>query len=210
MSGLRFPKQWQVPSLPRLPSLPSGGRGELGALPELKQPKDRSTDQYGLSMETFGTLPSICRRYLSTANEKYGLPKDVTPTQLGFGTIPEIVFMGGLLVRGFRPNMPLGGGFVFQSELLGGRRLPGGTVADFTVYVGNRVVAVYVDSFFHSAQNPFGGAAKIEQEVRLRLRLLSRAGVDAVIRVSRVEEGNPLEHGPAILVERDFQRVLSA
>jgi hypothetical protein len=210
VSGLRFPKEWQLPALPRLPALPSGGRGETAALPELKEPNNNATDQYGLSVETFGTLPSICRRYLSTAYDKYGLPKDVTPTQLGFGTIPEIVFMGGLLVRGYRPNMAMGGGFVFQSELLGGRRLPGGTVADFTVFVGNRVIAVYVDSFFHSPQNPFGGAAKIEQEVRLRLRLLSRAQVDAVIRVSRVEEGNPLEKGPAFLVYRDFERVLTA
>lgn len=202
--------------LPRLPSLPNSGRRAdypPRAEPEAQQPL---TDQYGLSVEVFGELPSLARKYIARAFDELGLDKRITPTRQmlpsgdrgAAGTIPEMIFFGGLLEHGYGFRV-IGKGFEFQSELLGGR-IPGGSVADFLIFNGPRQTAVFVQSFFHSYASPFAGGSKVEEDRLLFLRLQSLHGITAVVTVNDPDWGFPLEHGSAPMIRREIERAIHA
>ncbi len=197
------------PALPRRNRLP--GRASTGQLPEIPAPKaaEPVTDEFGLSVELFGQMSPLGRQYLAACLDYLKLPKDVSPTRSGFGTIPEAVFFGGLLAHGFLLGAAGSRSFAFQSAMLGGRQTPGGTVVDFMLYHGGRRIAVYVESVFHTKDNPFGGLAKIGEDDARFTRLLATQGVDALLQVNRGGEGHPFEHGPDSLITADFRRVLA-
>lgn len=198
------------PSRPSLFRLPSRGKG--ADLPPLSAPEQREpdTDEYGLLYTMTQDMSPLGRQYLARCMEFMNLDKTVPPVQQGFGTIPEAVFFGGLLERDFTFGAVGSQSFEYQSATLGGRQSPGGTVIDFILHSGNRRIAVYVESVFHTKANPFGGMAKIGEDDARFTRALATRGIDALVQVNRGGEGHPLEHGPDALVVRDFQRALSA
>lgn len=197
-----------LPPLPRKPRLPTFTRRPPDPpLGEVRSGQ-ADTDEFGLSREVFGELPPLARNYIARTYRSLGLAMDVAPVNHSFGTMPEAVFYGGLLARGYQP---FGGGpyaFEFQSELLGGRKTPGGSVSDFLVYQGTRRLAVYVQSFFHALGGSFAGGAKIEQDRLLFERVEARTAVDAVLLVNEPQRGFPLERGPDVAILADFDRVL--
>ncbi len=195
------------PRLPRRPALPSRGPSVVLPVPEIEGRTDE-TDQFGLALSVFGELPTLSRRYIARAFDHVGADKTITPTHQGLGTIPEMVLFGGLLVEGFVPNQPYGKAFIFQSQFLGGR-MPGGSVADFLVLNQNRRIAVMVHSFFHSAQSPFGGAAKQAEEALLYQRIVGSGQADVVVLVNHPADNTPLETGPDALVRRDVMRAIN-
>lgn len=197
----------RLPSLPRKPALPSRGRARerLTGGPEAR---GQATDEFGLSVTVFGKLPGLARQFLALSLEELHASKMVTPTQQGLGTIPEMIFFGGLLSYGFGFRKS-GKGFDFQSDLLGGR-IPGGSVTDFLIFNGPRRIAVFVQSPFHSYALPFAGGAKVEDDRNLFLRLQAYAGISAVIGVNQPDWGYPLERGPAMLIRREIERAINA
>lgn len=172
-------------------------------------------DRYGLALNLYGRFPLSVRHFCNIALEYLRIPKDVPPQQVGFGTVPELVFYGLLLDAGYRParNGFLGRStrsFLFQSRLLGGR-VPGGAVSDFVVFTARRSVAVRVQSVFHDERNPFGsGGAKSEEDRRQRIRLVSTNYISAVVDVNRPDDGLPLEQGPWVRITNDLRRVVTA
>ncbi len=166
--------------------------------------------KFRLEPDAISILPDLSRRYLSVAYEYLRLDKHNPPSTYGAGTTPELVVFGALLDFGF--DFPLGSerSFGFQSNLLGGRHLPGGTVSDFVVWNGGSRVGVYVDSVFHTPSFVWAGREKVEYERVLAERVIARTDITVVMRINRIELGMPLENGPDELVEREFERLLSA
>lgn len=199
----------ESPSRPRKPRIP--GNLPVVGLPEKKPEVGKPlTDEWGLLLSVFGELPPRSRQYIALAYDYMHLDKHVAPTHQGAGTMPEMVFFGGLLARGFTYRQGESNTFEFQTDLLGGRRIPGGTVADFTVFHDGGIVAVYVQSVFHAAGFVWAGRATVEQERNLYLQVAAQRGVRAVVEVNQVWQGFPLENGPDDLVDNDFRRVLAA
>lgn len=203
----KLPSRPKLPSLPRIPS-----RTKAPAPVEMARPETREqeTDEYGLSAEMVETMSPLARQYLARCMEFVGLNKRESPTRQGFGTIPECVLFGGLLERGFTFGNAGPQSFEYQSKLLGGRRVPGGTVIDVLIYSGNRRIAVYVDSIFHSLENPFGGLSKIYTDDARFIRALGAPSIDALVRVNRGSAGYPLENGPDAVILHEFDRMLHA
>ena len=203
-------KRTARPSLPRrhrLPSRTSMAQPPAVPTPEVTKP---DTDEYGLATELFEHMSPLGRQYLARCMDFVGLDKSVSPTRQGFGTVPECVFFGGLLERNFTYGQAGSQSFDYQSATLGGRQTPGGTVVDFMVYVGNRRIAVYVESIFHTKDNPFGGLAKIGEDDARFTRALATRGIDVIVQVNRGGAGHPFEHGPDSGILRDFERVMAA
>ena len=96
--------------------------------------------------------------------------------------------------------------FGFQSNLLGGRHLPGGTVSDFVVWNGGSRVGVYVD--LSSTSRRLSGLARRRSSTNgcLPKRVIARTDITVVMRINRIELGMPLETGRDELVEREFER----
>ena len=183
------------------------------AIPENRQfqQEDPIRDEFGLA-KWAARFPREVRRLLSIGLIAYGGSLDHSPDTNGYGTVPELVVLGGLIELGFRsaPNGFIGHSahcFVFQSALFGGRK-PGGAVADFIVFNMHRTLAVRVDSIFHSLDDPFGGARAVERDKVQGLRLLAAPFIDRVIDVNQAEDGHPLENGPEMMIRRDFLRIL--
>lgn len=195
------------PALPRTTPLP-GGRRSVSVPRAEPRERQRATDEFGLSTTVFKEYGPIQRRYVALCYEDMGLNKMLPPTHQRFGTIPEAIFYGGLLARDYRRGR-FGHGFGFQSDLLGGR-VPGGSVADFMVYVGPRRIAVFVQSFFHALNSPFGGAAKVETDTTLFRRVHAFGGINAVVLVNLPNAGFPLERGTTAQVDAEYRRVLTA
>lgn len=168
-------------------------------------------DQYGLAAWA-QRFPNEVRRRLAVALRRTGGSLDHPPTTAGYGTVPELVVMGGLFELGFK-SAPRGfighsnRSFIFQSKLLGGRK-PGGAVADFIVFNNLVTTAVRVDSIYHNLESPFGGGVATEKDKIQALRLQAEPFVDRVVDVNRKEDGYPLEHGPEAAINRDFLRIL--
>ncbi len=75
----------------------------------------------------------------------------------GIGSRPEFMAFEALERRGYLSPMsdPFGFDFQFQVPLLGGRALPGGSVADFVVYIVSPVTVIRVlGEFFHFIEEP--------------------------------------------------------
>ncbi len=198
------------PSLPKRLSLPRmHGPVEVARL-DVPKPSESELDRWGFPRTLLPNLPDLSRRYLSVAYEYLRLDKHNPPSTYGAGTTPELVVFGALLDFGF--DFPLGSerSFGFQSNLLGGRHLPGGTVSDFVVWNGGSRVGVYVDSVFHTPSFVWAGREKVEYERVLAERVIARTDITVVMRINRIELGMPLENGPDELVEREFERLLSA
>lgn len=191
-----------------------GPEQSIGAPAPATEEKD-PVDEFGLDLSLYGRFPLAIRRYVNLTIERLGISKDQPPQNVGFGTVPELVFYGMLLEAGFTPTQrgfldQTARSFIFQSQLLGGRQ-PGGAVADFVVFRGDRTIAVRVQSVFHAERNPFGsGGAKAEEDRNQRIRLESAGFIHAVVDVNRERDGYPLEHGPLVLMKEDRRRVLSA
>jgi hypothetical protein len=138
-----------------------------------------------------------------------GFNKNLPPSGQGTfgssGTIPEMVFFGGLLDRGLIPLVD----FEFQSEALGGRRFPGGAVLDFLVRVNGLDVGVRVESVYHASDFAFAGLAKVQEDEGQRVRLLAGGSVQRVVSVNRVSDGYPLESSNNALADADLQRVMT-
>lgn len=201
--------------LPRRPSLPrkparGGGRKPVEplGLPELSS--TALTDEFGLALSWVDGLGSRARSWLALAYQELGFDKRIPPSQQGHygssGTIPEMVFLGGLLSRGKRYMED----YEFQSEALGGRRFPGGAVLDFLVYTNGLRVGVRVESVFHASDFVFAGMAKVREDEGQRIRLLSSGIVDRVVGVNRASDGYPLEGANDALCDADVDRVLNA
>ena len=196
------------PSLPRRPAVTGFKREfETMALPKPGQPV---MDRWGFPMTLLPDLPPRSKQYLARAYDYLRLDKRNPPSAYGAGTTPEMVVFGGLLDLGFSFRTGSWRSFEFQSNLLGGRRIPGGTVADFTVWNGATRIAVYVESVFHQPSFIWTGRGKVEEERVTRLKVLARTGIDRVVEMNSVDRGMPLEHGPDSLVDAEFQRLLSA
>ncbi len=90
------------PRLPRRAPMPSRGRADILRPTELEERTD-GTDEYGMLLTVFGHLPSVSRSYIARSFESLGLDKRITPTHQQAGTIPEMVFYGGLLAFNFVP-----------------------------------------------------------------------------------------------------------
>lgn len=193
-------------SLPKLPSRPALPGRRLPDLPGLEIPEvPKPAPRFGFGVWADG-LPPRSLEYLREAYEYFKLDPRVPPTHQEWGTIPEMVVMGGLIERNFEYGQHFGRGFDFQSELLGGRNLPGGAVVDVVVYHNARVVGVRVQSVFHGLRSPFGGGgAKVEEDINQRIRLETRGSLDGVVDVNANQE---LELGPDPLVDREFERIL--
>lgn len=202
-------------SLPRRPSMArkparGGGRAPVEplALPKLGVGK-ADVDQFGLSLSWAGELGERQREWLALAYRELGFDTTRPPSsQGGFGssgTIPEIVFLGGLLDRGKQHIVD----YEFQSEALGGRRFPGGAVLDFLVYANGLRVGVRVESVFHASDFVFAGNAGVNEDEGQRIRLLSGGAVDRVVAVNRQSDGYPLEGGNPALADADVNRVLN-
>jgi hypothetical protein len=210
----------KLPSRPKLPARPAlGKRFELPAFP-LPEAKPRDTDEYGLGTWAAEIGPTA-RGYLARAYSYLKLDKAITPTaqsspiaevNAGAGTVPELVFFGGLLARNFTSNGYGSRTFQFQSYQLGGRKVPGGAVVDFVLYLGGRVIGVRVDSVFHGLSDPFGrGASEVEEAASQRRRLLASSGLDTVVDVNKSDYGYPMEPGgPDGLVDVDIDEALRA
>ncbi len=83
-------------------------------------------------------------------------------------------------------------------------------MGDFVIYNGPRRIAVFVHSFFHSVQSPFGGAAKVAEETLLYQRILGSGQADAVVMVNHPEDNMPLENGPSSRVTAEVVRAIRA
>ncbi|MCZ7598354.1 MAG: hypothetical protein M5U09_12440 [Gammaproteobacteria bacterium] len=197
------------PSLPRRPARPNGYRAEAGKM-EASKPGKPTLDTWGFPLTILPDMPGRSKQYLARAYDFLGLDKRNPPAVYGAGTTPELVVFGGLLALGFEFRTGSWRSFEFQSNLLGGRRIPGGTVADFTVWNGATRIAVYVESVFHQPSFIWTGRGKVEEERVTRLKVLARTGIDRVVEMNSVDRGMPLEHGPDSLVDAEFQRLLSA
>lgn len=200
-----------APARPRLPSrFPLPGRGRLPDLtagPDLKL-GEAEHDEYGLARHWAGDYCPRVREYLAAAYEYLRLDKDAAPARQGLiiaGTVPELVFFGGLLKRGLLPFRD----FEFQSEALGGREMPGGAVLDFVVFVRGLKVAVPVQSVFHASDGAFAGQSKVFEDYEQRVRVVARGSVDRVVPVNLPELGYPLERGPDELCDQEFYRVMT-
>lgn len=208
----QLPRLFSKPSLPRAFAVP-GGRVPFGET-TLASPEPfadtRETDENGLPLALYPNLSPLGRYYLSRTYEELKLDKSIPPIQHQFGPIPEAVFFGGLLVRGFAYRGYSTRSFEFQTMLLGGRDIPGGSVADFIIHLGTRTIAVYTSSIFHIPENPFGGAAKVEEDKRLQERLVARAGIDALVVANSPSRGFPLEHGPDDMLLLEFELAIHA
>lgn len=168
-------------------------------------------DEYGLGPWA-QKFPKIIRYYVSIALRATGGSLDEHPQSKGYGTVPELVVMGGLLLRHFQAtrNGFFGSSaraFTFQTKLLGGRQ-PGGAVSDFVVFNCGITTAVRVNSIYHSLENPFGGVEAYNRNLVQGLRLWATNYIDRVIDVNLPEKGFPLENGPDSLVLEDFRRIL--
>lgn len=198
------------PRRPARPRLPGNNRAATGAVPQGRIGV-ADTDEFGLSRDIFGHLPPRARQYLARAYTHWGLDKMVAPIHQQMpggdtgnaGTIPEMVFYGGLLERNMLPFKD----FQFQHELLGGRDLPGGAVADFIVFVNGEKVGVPVQSPFHAETFVFAGLAKVNLDLNQQVRLTSRGAIDRVVLVNE-PPSHYLEAGPDVMVDREFRRVL--
>jgi len=195
------------PGLPRRSALPGGRKpSEQPALGKLEAKPLH--DQFGLAWVWAEKLGERARSWISLAYEELGFNKDKPPSGQGSygssGTIPEFVFLGGLLSRGLR----YGEDYEFQSEALGGRRFPGGAVLDFLVYRNGLSVGVRIESVFHASDFIFAGAAKVRQDEGQRIRLLSGGAVNRVVGVNRQSDGYPLEGNNNALADNDLNRVL--
>ena len=173
--------------------------------------EDPIRDQFGLG-KWAARFPPEVRRLLVIALRSTGGSLDHPTSPVGYGTVPELVILGGLLERGFTSSRSgfIGHSvhsFIFQSKLLGGRK-PGGAVADFIVFNQHRTIAVRVDSIYHNPESPFGGAAATERDLVQAARLIGEPFIDRVVDVNRREDGYPLEHGPGMLIRRDFERIM--
>lgn len=73
------------------------------------------------------------------------------------GTIPELIIMDWLDRKGYK--------YEFQMWLLGGRAMRGGQVVDFAVDVGNRVILLEPQTYWHTRP----GAAQRDAGQRLAL-----------------------------------------
>jgi hypothetical protein len=202
-------------SLPRRPSLPrkparGGGRAPIAPveLPKIEA-VTATHDQYGLAWSWAEGLGERCREWMAKAYEYVGFNKNLPPSGQGTfgssGTIPEMVFFGGLLDRGLIPLVD----FEFQSEALGGRRFPGGAVLDFLVRVNGLDVGVRVESVYHASDFAFAGLAKVQEDEGQRVRLLAGGSVQRVVSVNRVSDGYPLESSNNALADADLQRVMT-
>lgn len=206
-------------SRPRRPSAPKKARiaspVQSITLPayEPPQPGRAVTDEFGLSVEKYKGVPRISRQYLALAYRHLGLDPSVSAVEnmsAVAGTLPEMVFYGALLARGFSDTARTARSFAFQSFELGGRRVPGGAVVDFVVFINNRAIGVRVDSVYHNAANPFGlGGAEIQASILQKERLEARANL-SIEDVNLAALGYPLENGPDQLVDYDIDRVLAA
>jgi hypothetical protein len=202
-------------SLPRRPSLPrkparGGGRAPIAPLELPKiEAVTASHDQYGLAWSWAEGLGERCREWMAKAYEYVGFNKNLPPSGQGTfgssGTIPEMVFFGGLLDRGLIPLVD----FEFQSEALGGRRFPGGAVLDFLVRVNGLDVGVRVESVYHASDFAFAGLAKVREDEGQRVRLLAGGSVQRVVSVNRTSDGYPLEGANNALADADLQRVMN-
>jgi hypothetical protein len=196
------------PSLPRKPARAGGRKPAEGlGLPQLSSTP--LTDQFGLALSWSEGLGNRQRSWLALAYEELGFDKRIPPSQQGnygsSGTIPEMVFLGGLLSRGLRHIED----YEFQSEALGGRRFPGGAVLDFLVYTNGLRVGVRVESVFHASDFVFAGNAKVREDDSQRIRLESSGVVDRVVQVNRQSDGYPLEGASESLADADLDRVLN-
>lgn len=200
----------KLPSLPRRPALPGGKKPyESPARPEIAA--GRAThDEYGLAWQWAEGLGQRQREWIAKGYEYLGFDKNGPPAQQGHfgssGTIPEIVFFGGLLDRGLIPFED----FEYQSEAMGGRRFPGGAVLDFLVYTNGLRVGVRVESVYHASDFIFAGLSKVREDEGQRIRLESGGTVDRVVGVNRQEDGYGLEGPNSEIADADMDRVLHA
>lgn len=203
-------------SLPRRPSLPrkparGGGRKPVEplGLPEIGK-SNPLKDEFGLAWSWVEGMGTTQREWLSLAYAELGFDKNIPPSRQGSygssGTIPEMVFLGGLLSVGKRYMED----YEFQSEALGGRRFPGGAVLDFLVYTNGLRVGVPVESVFHASDFVFAGMGKVREDDAQRIRLLSHGIVDRLVIVNRTSDGYPLENSNEALCRADLDRVLNA
>lgn len=182
---------------------------ELDLVPGSIENPEPLRDEFGLLWTIYRNFPRIIREYVAYALEHIsGASKSVSPSQAGYGTVPELVVYGGLLKRGYDPQVTRSKGFYFQSSMLGGR-VPGGAVVDFLVIVGSgERVGVRVQSKFHALQDPFGlGTQKVYADEAQRLRLLTNRTITRLVDVN-LPPLRALENGPEAAVYREFERIL--
>lgn len=186
----------------------------LGEVKTVGIPDAQQTDPAtGLNLRMVALMSPYARYALMLAYDYFHMDKTKAPsvffTAGSSGTIPELVTFGALLDYGFTPGQGATH-FIFQKALLGGR-FPGGSLADFVVFNGPRAVAVYVDSFFHSVNNPFGAGAKRTRDRILFERVLSRGAISA-LRFTNEERWNfPMENGgPDRIIHAEIEAVITA
>lgn len=202
-------EKWEIEAFDRFSRFSRWDRPEYPEPAAAPREKERFVDEFGLSYELYRYYPKLSRQYIATAIEHVGGDKLTPPIQQGIGTAPELVIIGGLLERdfdfqGIRGNRS----FYFQSEELGGRR-PGGAVVDVMVYIGGEKIGVRVQSRWHALNEPFfQGRAKVEEDKRQLLRLLSNAQIDRIVDVNQPPQ-LVLETGPDALVLREFDRIIT-